>query len=322
MTWWLPWHPDWHINAGVLLLALALDIALPEPPNAIHPVVWMGKTISALERLAAGLGNKMSFLVGVFMAVSVPVLFGGVAWLAAIGLREIGDIPYLIGCAILLKTTFAVRGLGRAARDTQRSIESADISDARQSLRSLVSRNATALSEPLVAAAAIESVAENTTDSFIAPWIAFALLGLPGAFAYRAINTLDSMIGYRGKYEYLGKASARIDDVLNLIPARIATGLLLLAELVTAGCSARQGWRTALREHRITASPNAGWTIAAAAGLLGVALEKPGHYLIGGEYGEPVASDIGKAARLMYVVAVLGVVVAVGVIAALGLWAS
>ena len=129
---------------------------------------------------------------------------------------------------------------------------------ARYSLRGLVSRDATELSEPLVAAAAIESVAENTTDSFIAPWIAFALLGLPGAFAYRAVNTLDSMIGYRGKYEYLGKASARIDDVLNLIPARIATGLLLLAGLVTAGCSARQGWRTVLREHRLTASPKRG----------------------------------------------------------------
>ena len=320
MTWWLPWHPDWHINTGVLLLALALDIALPELPNAIHPVVWMGKAISALERLAAGLGNTMLFLVGVFMAVSVPVLFGGVAWLAAIGLREIGDIPFLIGCAILLKTTFAVRGLGRAARDTQRSIESADISDARQSLRSLVSRDAAALSEPLVAAAAIESVAENTTDSFIAPWLAFALLGLPGAFAYRAVNTLDSMIGYRGKYEYLGKASARLDDMLNLIPARIATGLLLLAGLVTAGCSARQGWRTALHEHRITASPNAGWTIAAAAGLLGVALEKPGHYRIGGEYDEPTASDIGRAARLAYIVAALGVLLCVGLIASRNLW--
>ena len=322
MTWWLPWHPDWHINAGVLLLALALDIALPEPPNVIHPVAWMGKVISWMERLTEGRGDKAALLTGVGIAVSVPVLFGGVAWLAAIGLREIGDIPFLIGCAVLLKTTFAVRGLGRATRDTQRSIETADISDARQSLRSLVSRDATALSEPLVAAAAIESVAENTTDSFIAPWLTFALLGLPGAFAYRAVNTLDSMIGYRGKYEYLGKASARLDDMLNLIPARIATGLLLLAGLVTAGCSARRGWRTALREHRITASPNAGWTIAAAAGLLGVALEKQGHYRIGGEYGEPAASDIGRAARLMYVVAALGVLLCVGLIASSNLWTT
>ena len=320
MTWWLPWHPDWQINVGVLLLALALDIALPEPPNVIHPVAWMGKVISWMERLTEGRGDKAALLTGVGIAVSVPVLFGGVAWLAAIGLRELGDIPFLIGCAILLKTTFAVRGLGRAASDTQRSIESADISDARQSLRSLVSRDAAALSEPLVAAAAIESVAENTTDSFIAPWLAFALLGLPGAFAYRAVNTLDSMIGYRGKYEYLGKASARLDDMLNLIPARIATGLLLLAGLVTAGCSARQGWRTALHEHRITASPNAGWTIAAAAGLLGVALEKPGHYRIGGEYDEPVASDIGRSVRLAYIVAALGVLLCVGLIVSRNLW--
>ena len=322
MIWWLPWHPDWYINVGVLLIALMLDLLLPEPPNAVHPVVWMGRLISVLERLAAKIGNTKAFLLGVFMAVAVPTLFAATAWLAAIVLYALGDIPFLIGAAVLLKTTFAVRGLAAAARETQRSIEGADIYMARHNLRGLVSRDATGLSEPLVAAAAIESVAENTTDSFIAPWLAFALLGLPGAFAFRAVNTLDSMIGYRGKYEYLGKVSARLDDALNFIPARIAAGLLLLAGIVTAGCSAKQGWRTALREHRLTASPNAGWTIAAIAGLLGVALEKPGHYRIGSEYDEPEASDIGKAARLMYVVAALGVVLTVGAIAVLGMWAS
>ena len=184
---------------------------------------------------------------------------------------------------------------------------------ARYSLRGLVSRDASELSEPLVAAAAIESVAENTTDSFIAPWLAFALLGLPGAFAYRAVNTLDSMIGYRGKYEYLGKASARLDDVLNLIPARISAFLLLLAGLIS-GRSVRQGWQTVMRERRVTASPNAGWTIAAMSGLLGVSLEKPSHYLIGGEYREPNAAAIGRAVRLMYIVGALGTAAAVGVL--------
>ena len=202
---------------------------------------------------------------------------------------------------------------GNAARHRERG----PIHLARYSLRSLVSRDAGALSEPLVAAAAIESVAENTTDSFIAPWLAFALLGLPGAFAYRAVNTLDSMIGYRGKYEYLGKASARLDDFLNFVPARIATALLLLAGALS-GCGVRQGWRTALHEHRLTASPNAGWTIAAMAGLLGVALEKPAHYLIGSEHREPAAADIGRAARVMYAAAALGAVAAVSVMATLG----
>lgn len=318
MTWWLPWHPDWQFNVGVLLIALALDILLPEPPNVIHPVAWMGKVISALERFVQRLGNAGAFVLGVFIAVAVPLLFGGAAWLMTIALYALGDIPFLVGTAILLKTTFAVRGLANAARETQRSIEDADILMARHSLRGLVSRDATDLSESLVAAAAIESVAENTTDSFIAPWLAFAMLGLPGAFAYRAVNTLDSMIGYRGRYEYLGKASARLDDLLNLIPARIATGLLLLAGLVTSACSARQGWQTAIRDHRLTASPNAGWTIAAAAGLLGIALEKPGHYLIGSGFDAPNAADIGRAVRLAYIVAALGMIVAVGALIALG----
>lgn len=314
MTWWLPWHPDWQFNVGVLLIALALDMLLPEPPNAVHPVVWMGRLISVLERFATKMGNTMAFLLGAFMAVAVPALFAAVAWLAIIALFALGDIPFLIGAAVLLKTTFAVRGLASAARETQSGIEDADIHMARHSLRGLVSRDATDLSEPLVAAAAIESVAENTTDSFIAPWLAFALLGLPGAFAYRAVNTLDSMIGYRGKYEYLGKASARLDDLLNFIPARISAGLLLLAGAVS-GCRVGQGWRTALREHRLTASPNAGWTIAAMSGLLGVSLEKPDHYRLGGEYGDPVALDIGRSVRLAYIVAALGMLVAMGMLA-------
>ena len=314
MIWWLPWHPDWQLNVAVLLIALALDILLPEPPNAVHPVVWMGKLISILERPLKRLGNAAALSLGVLIAVLVPTLFAAAAWLAAIALFALGDIPFLVGATVLLKTTFTVRGLAGAARETQRSIEDADIHLARHSLRGLVSRDATELSKPLVAAAAIESVAENTTDSFIAPWLAFALFGLPGAFAYRAVNTLDSMIGYRGRYEYLGKASARLDDLLNLIPARISAGLLLLAGALS-GCPAGQGWRTALREHRVTASPNAGWTIAAMAGLLGVSLEKPGHYRLGGEYDEPVAPDIGRSVRLAYIVAALGMIVAMGILA-------
>ena len=314
MTWWLPWHPDWQFNVAVLLIALALDILLPEPPSAVHPVVWMGKVISALERLAARAGNTAAFLLGALMAVAVPALFAAAAWLAVIALFALGDIPFLVGAAVLLKTTFAVRGLASAARETQRSIEDSDIHLARHSLRGLVSRDAAELSEPLVAAAAIESVAENTTDSFIAPWLAFALLGLPGAFAYRAVNTLDSMVGYRGRYEYLGKASARLDDALNFVPARIAAALLLLAGALS-GWQARQGWRTVLREHRLTASPNAGWTIAAMAGLLGVSLEKPRHYRLGSGSREPVAADIGRAVRVMYVAAALGGVLTVGLIA-------
>lgn len=335
MLWGALWG-EWHLDVGVLLLAVALDLALPEPPNALHPVVWMGRLISLLERLGRNRGRITSFLIGLCIALVVPAVFGGLVWLAVLGLHQIGDLAYLIGGAVLLKTTFALRGLGRAAQTTQRLLESADAATARHSLSSLVSRDATALTEPMVAAAAIESVAENTTDSVIAPWFAFALLGLPGAFVYRSLNTLDSMLGYRGKYEYLGKASARLDDFANFIPARICA-LLLLAGAGIVGLrrrtrrksaahmdephvhserlSVRQGWYVMRREHGKTASPNAGWTIGAMAGALGVALEKPCHYRIGDRLPDPSAAHIDASVRVIYAAAGLGLAVSAALIA-------
>ena len=130
---------------------------------------------------------------------------------------------------MILRTTFTVKGLSAAAEKTRQTLLEGRLNDARMSLRNLVSRDVTSLPESLVTAATIESVAENTTDSYIAPWLAFAILGVPGAMAYRAINTLDSMLGHRGPLEYLGKASARLDDVVNLVPTRLSALLLLIA---------------------------------------------------------------------------------------------
>ena len=111
-----------------------------------------------------------------------------------------------------------------------------------------MSRDTRTLAPPLVAMAAIESVAENTTESFVGPWMAFALFGLPGAFACRAINTLDSMIGYRGRYEHLGKAAARLDDLVNLVPARLSALLMLVAGRLFCALPAGRGWRITLRD--------------------------------------------------------------------------
>ena len=319
---WRVFPGEWYLDAGALLLALTLDLAFRELPNAIHPVVWMGKLVSLLERIGPSGEKRAAALAwGACIAVIVPALFGGLAWLAANGLRELGPIPYLIGGAALFSTTFAVSGLARAAKDVQSAMDTGSISEARDGLRSLVSRDANSLSQPLAAAAAIESVAENTTDSYIGPWLAFALLGLPGAFAFRAVNTLDSMIGYRGKYEYLGKASARLDDAMNLIPARLSAALMLGAGAVCR-LPAGQGWRWAWVGQRLTASPNAGWTIGAMSGLLGVALEKPGHYRIGHGLREPGSRHIGISVRVAYAVAAIGVPVAIGALALRGLLAS
>jgi adenosylcobinamide-phosphate synthase len=217
----------------------------------------------------------------------------------------------------LLKGVFAVKDLGTEALGVARPLERGDLDGARSKLGRLVSRPVDALPAPLVASAAVETVAENTTDSFVGPWLAFALLGLPGAYAYRAISTLDSMIGYRGRFEYLGKASARVDDLVNAVPARLSA-LLILLSAASQRLLPRRGWAVMRRDRNRTESPNAGWTMSAMAGVLGVTLEKAGHYTLGGGLREPAASDIQRAVRVSYAVAAGGAGVAAGLLAIRG----
>ncbi len=316
---WTIWPAEWYLDAGVLLVALALDLLLPELPARIHPVVWMGKAISLLERsVKSGESRVIALGWGACMAIAVPAVTGILAWLAASGLRELGPVPYVLGGGLLLSTTFAVMGLARAGAAVRLAMDANDMDGARHELRNLVSRDPSSLSPPLVAAAAIESVAENTTDSYIAPWLAFAVLGLPGAFAYRAVNTLDSMIGYRGRYEYLGKASARLDDIVNVIPARISALLIAISGRLH-GFPMTRGWTWAWRGRLLTESPNAGWTIGGMAGVLGVVLEKTSYYRIGDRLEDPNAEDIGAAVRIAWTVAALGTVSALWLLVVRGL---
>jgi adenosylcobinamide-phosphate synthase len=210
---------------------------------------------------------------------------------------------------------FTAKGLANAAMKTARDLRNEDLETARLHLRSLVGRDPATLTPPQVAAAAIESVAENSTDSYIGPWLAFALFGLPGAFAHKAVNTLDSMIGYHGRYEYLGKAAARLDDFINLLLARLSAVLILFGGLLL-GLPAGRGWRVMWRDHGKTESPNAGWTMGAMSGLLGVSLEKPGHYHLGKGFRETLPDDIRLAVRVGYGAAALGAAVAIGMLMA------
>ena len=308
--WWL----NLALDAVVIALAMALDRILPEPPARIHPVVWMGRATSLLVHRRPG-APLAAFVYGAVVVVLVVGASGAVTWSAIAGLAALGPIAYLLGGALLLRTTFTVRGLTAAAGTTRHALAEDRLDDARESLRSLVSRDAATLIPPLVAASAIESVAENTTDSYIGPWLAFAILGVPGAVAYRAMNTLDSMLGYRGPNEYLGKAAARLDDIVNLIPARLSA-LLLLASGATMRLLVGRAWRGMLRDCRLTESPNAGWTMGAMAGLLGVQLEKPAHYRLGEGLRKPEARDIGLSVLLAQHTAVLGILLALGVLAA------
>jgi adenosylcobinamide-phosphate synthase len=244
----------------------------------------------------------------------IPGIWAAAAYFAAQGLQSIHDLAYILGGAVLFKSTFAVRMLHRAASKVRALLLQGDIAQARANLPALVSRDVSTLTPQQATAAAVESVSENVTDSFIGPWLAFALFGLPGAVAYRAINTLDSMIGYHGKYEYLGKASARLDDLVNLVPARLTALLLVFSSALLPGQRAASAWRIMWRDHARAESPNAGWTMSGMAGALGVELEKVGHYRLGDRTRPLEPKDISRAIQTMYLVAGLGLSIAVGVI--------
>ena len=293
------------LDIAALALALVLDYVLGEPPAIVHPVVWMGKVISWLERRAPKAGRIAQFSYGLGMALAIPAAFATAGYFVVVETRELNPIAYILIVGFLLKSCFAVRGLGQAASDIRERLEAGNTEQARAGLSALVSRDTSKLTSSSAASAAVESVAENTTDSFVAPWLAFALFGLPGALAYRVVNTLDAMIGYHGKYEYLGKASARLDDALNFIPARLSAIMIVAASPLQAH-SARRALAVMSREGSTTESPNAGLTMAAMAGALGVELEKTGHYRLGSGLRQPTSADIVESVKVMQWVAFFG----------------
>jgi adenosylcobinamide-phosphate synthase len=272
----------------------------------------MGKTIAFAEKLAPK-SRVGGLLAGVLVALLIPGLWATAAYFTVQGLQTVHSIAYILAGAVLLKTTFAIKMLHQVAARVRNLLMEGNIQQVRADMRSLVSRDPSGLTPGLATAATVESVAENTTDSFIGPWLAFALFGLPGAVAYRAINTLDSMIGYHGRYEYLGKASARLDDLVNLIPARLSALLLVASSGLVPGQKASSAWRIMWRDHRRTASPNAGWTMSGMAGALGVELEKVGHYRLGDPTRPLEPQDITRAIQTMYLVAGLGLLITLGV---------
>jgi adenosylcobinamide-phosphate synthase len=283
---------------AVLVGALAVDVTLGEPPNALHPVVWMGQLQRALRR-GAPRTPAAAFAWGCLMAATGPLVFAAGA---AGAIRAAAPWPWLqlVLEIWLLKSAFAIRALGGAALVVARALAAGDLAGARRGLGSLVSRDTSTLTPPLLAAAAVESVAENSSDSLVAPLVYFVVAGVPGAIAYRACNTLDAMIGYRGgDTEWLGKAGARLDDLANLLPARLTAALLVLASAL-GGASAAGALRVWWRDGGRTASPNAGRPMAAMAGALDVQLEKVGHYRLGDGSGALGAATIERAVAIMY----------------------
>ncbi len=294
---------------GVMVLALLLDHAFGDLPNRWHPVAWMGTLVSFARRYAPNNGSAAQFLVGAAVVLGGALLTGLVGQGAT---KACGLLPrpfsWLLE-AFLLKQTVALHGLAHAAEAVATPLALGDEIEARHQLSwHLVSRDTTTLDATHIAAATIESVAENASDGVIAPLVTYAGRGLPGAFVYRWLNTVDALWGYRDPArEWLGKAGARADDVANLVPARLTAALLLAAAALFRG-KPGQAWHIWQRDAGLTASPNAGHPMSAMAGALGVELEKVGHYRLGKGLASPNVGDIHRAVTLMRGATVVGMV--------------
>lgn len=281
----------------VLGVALAIEATVGDPVSRWHPVALFGRVIGLVVHRArrASARRQLAFGAALVLGSGGIVSLGSALFLQ--WAEGIAPLMATLAGGVLLKLSFSYRQLRSEVLNVAAALEAEDAKRARDHLRALVSRDTASLAPAMLASAAVESLAENLCDSVVAPLFYYLLLGVPGALAYRAINTLDAMVGYHGDFEYLGRAAAKADDWVNWVPARITALLLVVAALIL-GKNAREAWAGGLRQHRLTESPNAGWPMAAMAGSLGVRLEKRGHYRLG-ESSDPVTvNKIREAIRV------------------------
>lgn len=280
-----------------LLAALAAGVGVDwlfgDPPNRYHPVAWLGRLVGYFApRLKGGAEKAKGAMFAVALVVAVAL---AVHFLVFAGTYLAGVVALAVASAVVLKITVAVSGMERHARAIMSCLEAGDLEGARQNLSMIVRRRTDDLDEQHVLSATIECVSESTVDGITGPIFYYSLFGPAGAIAYRAINTLDSMVGYKDDYfKDIGWMSARLDTAANYVPARI-TAFLMVASAKMLGADWKNSLSMLQRDHAKTFSPNAGYPMATMAGALRVRLEKIGHYALGDEQ-EPASLEKCKAA--------------------------
>jgi len=303
-------------SALIFVLAFLIDMILGEYPDKIHPTIGIGKLIAYLKPKLKNPNPKIEKANGVLLAVVVILIVALPVFALLFWIRQsFGAIPYVIVGAVLFKATFAVKGMGKYTKPIATALKKNDLVEARKWLPFIVRRDPNTLDERHISSAAVESIAESTTDGITGPFLFFAIFGVAGAFAYRVINTLDSMVGYKNvEYGNIGWFSANLDTLANYIPARLTAYLMVAASYLLRE-NWRESWRILQRDKAKTSSVNAGWTISAMAGALNTQLEKQGYYTLGDDHGI-TPEHINRALRVMTLTAVLfGLVVVLPVLA-------
>jgi adenosylcobinamide-phosphate synthase len=301
----------------IICFSISMDYLLGEPPKSIHPVVWIGKIINFFTCQIKKRNNKENNILsektwGSILAVSLITTIGTTSYLITLqAFYMLGTIAFVLLSTFILKSMFSIKSMDKHITDILVDIEKSDIEKARIDLAKIVSRDTKALSEEKILSACIECTSESFVDGILSPLFYYGILNIPGATIFRVVNTLDSMIGYKDKYyKDIGWMSAKMDTIMNLIPARIS-----IVFLVTSSLILNLDWKNAIstckRYGRSTESLNAGIPMSVIAGALRIQLEKVNHYRLG-DMLEPITIEkcritlkITKIATFMFIISLL-----------------
>jgi adenosylcobinamide-phosphate synthase len=305
--------------AVLLVSAFFLDLAIGDPRWFPHPVVLMGKAISWGEKILWSGKSRRDLFAGMALTLAIVGVSIAIAWAAVLSFSCLPSSFAFIASALFASTTIATRGLLIAVTRIEEPLRAGDIVQARTRLSHIVGRETCNLDQDKIVRAGLESLAESTCDGIVAPLFYLCLGGIPLAMAYKAVNTLDSMIGYRTeRYFYFGKFAARLDDVFNFLPARM-TALFMIAAAFVLKLQAPLAAKVVWRDHARHLSPNAGYPEAALAGAFGIRLGGSSTYF-GKEIVKPYIGDdftpakiemLKEARSLCLVTAILSLVILV-----------
>ena len=313
----------------VVGFAIILDFKFGDPENKYHPTAWIGSLIAKLTPVAKNNHTAIEkfggmCVVGITSGVVLLLLFALDTGVSLITVDSVSLIVSVIIGGILLKSTIAIRGMEKHAISVLESIDEENLDVARTHLSMIVKRNTKNLDKNHILSGVLESISENTVDGITGPLFYYALLGLPGAFVYRVVNTADSMIGYKTDiFKNIGWFAATCDTVLNYIPSRL-TGLIMIISSAILQNNWRESYKIMMRDGKNTASPNAGYPMAALAGALETKFEKINHYKLGD--GEIILTKehVHSALSIMKLTSVLFFVIVsvpiISILSILGWW--
>lgn len=300
-------HEPTIVFCLILMAAIGLDFVIGDPRWLPHPVVLIGKLISFLEkRWNRGKGKLWK---GICLCATVVLLVYFLSLSLVLLAYQLHPIVGMFIQVYVISMTIAIKGLSSAAKEVLVPLEKGNLTEAREKLSMIVGRDTEHLSETEIVRGTVETVAENTVDGITAPLFWAIIGGAPLALVYRAINTLDSMVGYKNeRFRQFGWASARLDDLVNWIPARLTAISMWLAAYFIKGSNISNGWKTTWRDSKKHPSPNSGWSEAMVAGLLGIQLGGINYYQgeksVRAQMGDPlrtmVSCDIEKTIRYMH----------------------